>query len=217
MNQENFITRFLSFFFHLLYHQFAWCYDFVAALVSAGHWKRWVQSVEKHISGPNILEIAHGPGHLQANLRNTYPLLIGLDESRQMGRLAQKNIRKHIPGLPNTLVRAVAQSIPIKSEQFDTIVTTFPAQFILEDLTLKEIHRVLKSNGQLVILLAVQITGTNFFFRLLKILYALTGETPSQKAQNQIQKTIMSHGFSPKINWLEHRNVKILLITAQKY
>ena len=217
MHQKNYFTRFLLFFFQLLYHQFAWCYDFIATLVSAGQWKRWVLSIEKFITGPNILEIAHGPGHLQTHLLNAYPLLIGLDESRQMGRQAQKNIRNRYPGLANPLVRAVAQSIPFKSKQFNTVVTTFPAQFILEDITLKEIQRVLKSDGQLVVLLAVQITGTNLFSRLLKILYALTGETPSQQTQNHIRKTLVKHGFSPQINWLEQRNVQLLLINAQKY
>ena len=50
--------------FHLLYHQFAWTYDFVAAFVSLGRWQDWVDAVVPFMSG-RVLEIGFGPGHLQ--------------------------------------------------------------------------------------------------------------------------------------------------------
>ena len=55
----------LRFFFYLLYHSFAFAYDLVAASVSLGRWKDWVLSVVPFIEGNRVLEIGHGPGHLQ--------------------------------------------------------------------------------------------------------------------------------------------------------
>ena len=52
-------------FFHLLYHPFAFTYDLVAAVVSFGQWKNWGQSILPFIDGTRILELGHGPGHLQ--------------------------------------------------------------------------------------------------------------------------------------------------------
>ena len=60
----NLIQRFMRFFFHLLYHPFAFTYDLVAATVSFGDWKNWVYSILPFINGTRILELGHGPGHL---------------------------------------------------------------------------------------------------------------------------------------------------------
>jgi ubiquinone/menaquinone biosynthesis C-methylase UbiE len=48
---------------------FAWSYDLVAAVVSLGQWNHWVGSVLPYLPGVNILEIGHGPGHLQRLLK----------------------------------------------------------------------------------------------------------------------------------------------------
>jgi ubiquinone/menaquinone biosynthesis C-methylase UbiE len=61
----NIIQRFMRVFFHLLYHPFAFTYDLVAAVVSFGHWKDWGMTVLPFIEGTRILELGHGPGHLQ--------------------------------------------------------------------------------------------------------------------------------------------------------
>jgi len=84
----------LRFFFRLLYHQFAFTYDLVAATVSLGRWKDWVMSVLPFVQGTRILEIGHGPGHLQRALLERNLLAVGLDESTQMGQLARHNLTR---------------------------------------------------------------------------------------------------------------------------
>src|SRR5512132_3245594 len=84
----------LRFFFYLLYHPFAFAYDLVATTVSLGRWKDWVLSVIPFIEGTRILEIGHGPGHLQRNLLSRDLFAVGVDESAQMGRLAGKNLKR---------------------------------------------------------------------------------------------------------------------------
>jgi ubiquinone/menaquinone biosynthesis C-methylase UbiE len=82
----------LRLFFRLLYHQFAFAYDLVAAAVSFNRWKDWVVSVIPFIEGNRVLEIGHGPGHLQRILLSLDLMAIGIDESAQMGRLAKRNL-----------------------------------------------------------------------------------------------------------------------------
>ena len=137
------MTRFLRFFFRHFYHEFAWSYDFVAAVVSIGRWNQWIDSALPFVQGRRVLEIGHGPGHLQEHLRLRHPgLIVGLDESPHMGRLSRNRLLKAGIPLPN-LTRALAQSLPFQDGAFDVVVSTFPAEYIFEHQTMHEVRRVL--------------------------------------------------------------------------
>src|SRR6185503_13802859 len=88
------VKTILRFFFKLLYHQFAFTYDLVSATVSLGRWKDWVISILPFIEGTRVLEIGFGPGHLQRVLLSRGLIAVGIDESRQMARLAKYNLGK---------------------------------------------------------------------------------------------------------------------------
>ena len=66
---SRFINHLLKISFHLLYHQLAWVYDWIAALVSCGLWNTWVVQALPYLEGPLVLELGPGPGHMQAALR----------------------------------------------------------------------------------------------------------------------------------------------------
>src|SRR6185503_9483228 len=119
------MKRLLRLFFRLLYHQLAFVYDLVAASVSFHRWQDWVMSVVPFIEGNRILEIGHGPGHLQRILLSREQITVAIDESAQMGYLAKCNT----DGLAR-LTRGLAQHLPFPNETFDTIVSTFPADYI---------------------------------------------------------------------------------------
>ena len=87
------ISKFLSLFFDLLYHQFAWSYDLVSNIVSIGMWEEWIKSVLPDLVGPQILELGHGPGHIQKSLLQEGKQIVGLDLSPQMGRISEKRMR----------------------------------------------------------------------------------------------------------------------------
>lgn len=147
------IRRLYLFLTELLYHQLAWSYDGVAALVSAGFWKKWVLCILPDLSGNRILELGHGPGHLQAALLEQGERVVGLDKSPQMTRQAARRLRKRCPParLP-TLVHGDAFSLPFASHTFDCVVATFPTHYITAQETLSEIYRVLTPGGKLVVL-----------------------------------------------------------------
>ncbi len=182
---NNWFTRLIIFFlrplFYLLYHQLAWIYDFVAAVVSLGRWNGWVRGILPYVEGPRVLELGHGPGHLQESLNQMDCITFGLDESRSMGFQAQRRLRKK--GFSPRLSRALAQVLPFENEAFNTVAATFPAEYILDPNTLKEVHRVLIPHGKLVILPLAWITGRKPLERLAAWLFRITGEVKGKPGE----------------------------------
>jgi ubiquinone/menaquinone biosynthesis C-methylase UbiE len=203
------MRQFMRFFFYLLYHPFAFAYDFVATFVSFGQWKNWGQSILPFISGTHILELGHGPGHLQRFLSSRQLILFGLDESMPMIRLAKKRI-----GTNHKLTRGIAQTLPYKSESFDCVISTFPTEYIFHHHTLSEIKRCLRTSGRLIVIPAA-FPKSGF----LQWLYKVTGE--NQDALNENIKTRMAThfinaGFQTEIKIIDVKSSQLLIVIAKK-
>jgi ubiquinone/menaquinone biosynthesis C-methylase UbiE len=150
----------------------AWTYDLVAWLVSCGHWKAWGRAAIPHLQGQRVLELAHGPGHLLVAMCQAGFLPVGLDLSPQMGRLARNRLyRSSIPMPP--LVRARAQALPFRASSFDSVVSTFPTEFIFDPATLKEMARVMGQAGRVVVVTNVMFNAS-LPARLLKWVYQVS-------------------------------------------
>lgn len=203
------MKAFLRLFFDLLYHQFAFTYDLVAAAVSFNRWKDWTREVLPLIEGTRILELGFGPGHLHRLLRREGWFAVGIDESPQMTRLARRNTK----GMAN-LTRGLAQHLPFQSEAFDTIISTFPSEYILDQDTLAEARRCLMVRGRLIVLLAAMPKS-----RALKWLYKITGESPSQTEEvvkNKLQEPFLLAGFATDIKNVELKSSRLLIVIAEK-
>jgi ubiquinone/menaquinone biosynthesis C-methylase UbiE len=202
----------LRIFFKLLYHQFAWTYDWVASIVSLGAWQTWVSSVLLYLQGPRVLEIGFGPGHLQVALCQKGLTVYGLDESRQMLRIARS--RQTTLGLSSNLVRGVAQTLPFAANCLHQIVMTFPAEYILNPSTITEIHRVLVDGGVAIILPLAWITGQKPLERLAAWVNRVTGETPEWN-ENSLAP-LKTAGFIVSCEMKKFNTSKILIIRLQK-
>jgi ubiquinone/menaquinone biosynthesis C-methylase UbiE len=202
-------------FFYLLYHQFAWTYDLVAAFVSLGRWKEWVGTALPYLSG-RVLEIGFGPGHLQASLIENNMATFGLDESAQMVRQATKRLRKK--GASNHLIRGYAQKIPFKGETFNSVVATFPAEYIFDPQTLKEISRVLLPSGQLVIIPTAWITGGRPLERLAAWVFRVSGEAPGNPnlMAAALKARFVNAGYIASSEIVEKRGSQVVVIVAKK-
>ena len=159
---------------YLLYHQLAPTYDLVSWIVSFGRWRTWQLAALPFVKGPDVLELGHGPGHMLLALQRAGYKTTGADLSPQMGRLARNKIRAS--GASIAVVRAPVQNLPFKSAGFDTILATFPTEFIAQEACLKEVHRVLRENGRFVVLPQARLTGESPPVRLLEGLYRITGQ-----------------------------------------
>ena len=204
----------MRFFFYHFYHACAWTYDFVAAVVSIGRWKDWIQTVIPFIAGTRILEIGHGPGHLQRILRTRGLLAVGLDESRQMGFLAKRNT-----GGSARLTRGLSQALPFPSQMFDSVVSTFPSEYIFDPRTLSDVFRVLRNGGRFIILPVAWITGRAFLDRIAAWLFRVTGETPANVMDIIGERTIQpleKAGFKVETEQIEIASSVVLIVIAGK-
>ncbi len=195
-------------FFRLLYHPFAFTYDLVAATVSFGRWHDWVMTVLPFMNGTRVLELGHGPGHLQRILLNRGLFAVGLDESAQMGRLAGRL------GAASKLTRGLAQTLPFPNESFQTIVSTFPTDYIFDRRTLSEIKRCLSDGGRLIVLPIAWPKS-----QLLKWLYTVTGESPSElreSIKSRLIQTFNSAGFETEAQIVAVKSSNLLIVIAQK-
>jgi ubiquinone/menaquinone biosynthesis C-methylase UbiE len=149
--------RFILWAFDRLYHEFAWSYDIVAAAVSRGYWPRWIRTVVPFLGGGPILELGCGTGYLQAALAQAAVPYAGLDASPQMLRRARQRLAR--AGLPRHLMQGRAEALPFADQMFSDVVATFPAPYIVQQTPLAEVRRVLRADGQLLIVDGGQLNG----------------------------------------------------------
>lgn len=204
----------LRIFFRLLYYEFAWSYDWVAWLVSAGRWQSWVHSIMPHLRGGRLLELGHGPGHLQAALADNHKFVIGVDRSPYMSRQAARRLRQ--AGHQPRLVNSYAQSMPFPQAAFEIVFSTFPSEYITHPETLAEVFRLLAPGGRLVVLPGAWITGKSLTERLAAALFRLTGQSPPQDISEATQpflERLEKVGFSAQ-SWTETTPSGVLLFIA---
>ena len=205
----NIIERFMRFFFNLLYHPFAFTYDLVAWVVSFGKWQDWVFSVIPHLQGTRVLELGHGPGHLQRLLLNRGLSAIGIDESTQMGRIAKRRL-----GTSHKLTRGLSQSLPYPNNFFYCVVSTFPSEYIYDPRTLAEVKRVLRNGGRLVVL-PVTYPKSGF----LQWLYKITRESPAafdEAIKERLQTPFQKAGFVVETKIIELESSRLIILLAEK-
>jgi ubiquinone/menaquinone biosynthesis C-methylase UbiE len=157
--------------FRLLYYEFAWTYDVVSWVVSLGDWRRWQLAALPFVAGRDVLEIGHGPGHMLLALQNACYEVVGLDLSPYMGRQARKRTQRTVP-----LVRGMVQELPFGTAVFDTVLATFPTDYIVDPETLLAVYRVLRENGRFVIVPEGHLTGGGIVNRLIEWLFTITGQ-----------------------------------------
>jgi len=135
--------RFYGWLTQRLYHEFAWAYDPVSWLVSLGQWDPVRNIALNKLVGRRILEVGFGTGELVMRMKDAGYRVTGLDRSPQMHAVTLRKLKKK--GYQVPLVRAVTQNLPFINSGFDTIVSTFPAGYILDPATWSEMARVLRS------------------------------------------------------------------------
>ncbi|MCS6881243.1 MAG: methyltransferase domain-containing protein [Oscillochloridaceae bacterium] len=160
--------RFIRRVFHHFYREFAWTFDAVAWAVSGGLWFGWVRAALPEVRG-RVLELGFGTGHLQLALA-ARPDVAGIDASPQMARIAARRLRRH--GRAPRLVRGYAQALPFPAARFDTVVATFPSEYILDPATHQEIDRVLAPGGRLVIVPSAEL-DPGVYARAIDVVYRL--------------------------------------------
>lgn len=195
--------------FSLLYNQLAWSYDAVAWAVSLGQWGEWGRTAIPYLHGPRVLDLAHGPGNLLPELAAAGYCPVGYDLSSSMGRIAQRKMIQR--GVRVPLSRGMAQALPFPTGTFNSVVSTFPADFFLHPATWSEVGRVLAPDGVYVVVPVALLTGRGPIVRLVEWLFDLTGQRPAGGVKRPPQ--VGAVGFRSEVKWvsLAHSRVMVIL------
>ena len=214
LGTNRFLDTILQQIYYLLYHQFAWTYDWVSAAVSCGRWQDWIKVTLPFLTGPRVLELGHGPGHLHAALQCRQISVVGIDASAPMGRIARRVLLRK--GILPILVNGYAQFLSFKSESFDQVVATFPSDYIFDPLTLSEARRVLKQNGKLIVLLGAWNTNRNLCQKLTGWLLRTSGEHALETIRRYTDP-FNKAGFKAELKLLDQVESRLVLILAERY
>ena len=203
--------------FRLLYFEMAWTYDVVSWIVSRGRWREWQRAALPFVTQGDVLELGHGPGHMLAALSAAGCRAVGLDISPFMGRLARSR-----SGAP--LVRAEVQALPFASARFDTVLSTFPTEYIVSPDTLAAVHRVLKPGGRLVVVPEGHLTGEGMVNRLIDWLFRITGQrhpyddaaekTALQDEWASLRQLAAAVGFEVSVAQIRLTGSEVVVVTA---
>jgi ubiquinone/menaquinone biosynthesis C-methylase UbiE len=209
------IRAFMRFFFYQLYHRFAWAYDIVSWILSLGRWSDWVAAALEFIHGRRVLEIGFGPGHLQRALLEKGVAVFGLDESPQMAKQAARRAESR-GGRPR-LIRGRAQHIPFPAAVFDSVIATFPSEYIVDPQTLAEIQRILRSGGKLIVLAGAVFVNKDLAEHFAAWLFRVTGqETGRAELFEKLARPFQEAKFIASIEERSVRGSTLFFVIAQK-
>ncbi len=133
-------------------------YDFVNRLISIGIDKRWRRkaiNLLRPLKPKQILDVATGTGDFAlATVKQLEPeKVVGVDISTKMLAIAREKINKKQLGDKIVLKVADGENLPFEDNSFDAIIVAFGIRnFANLGKGLKELNRVLRKDGKLVIL-----------------------------------------------------------------
>src|SRR5450631_4230263 len=114
-------------------------YRFASTVPFAGQWRGWQRQILPRIYGKEVLELGCGLGDLLADMLEAGYDCHAIEHSPEMVSAARATLKKRSQGSDATIIQGSAQSLPFSSETFDSVVSTFPSDYIYDPDTLSEI------------------------------------------------------------------------------
>lgn len=147
--------------FELLYRNRT-LYWLASTLPFAGQWRVWQRLVLPRIEGRDALEVGCGIGTLLADMIAAGYTCSAIDRSPQMVAATRNRLRRGGHAAETAHVRqASVQQLPFDDASFDTAVSTFPTEYIYDPAALREIARVLRPGGRLIVVLGATLLPAN--------------------------------------------------------
>jgi len=113
---------------------------------------------------------ACGLGDLLADMLEMGYNCRAVEHSPQMVAAARDTLRKRHLGQDATVMQGSAQGLPFSDATFDTVVSTFPSEYIYDPDTISEIARILRPGGRLLVIEGANLLPVSFLQTILVIL-----------------------------------------------
>lgn len=137
-------------FFESLYKN-RYLYRFASTVPFAGQWRIWQGLILSRIHGHDVLELGCGLGDLLADMLEAGYMCRAVEQSPQMLAATRATLTRRHAGAPSCVIQGSAQKLPFSANTFDTVVSTFPADYIHDPDTISEVERVLRPGGRLIV------------------------------------------------------------------
>lgn len=200
-------ARIVTFLFELLYRNRA-LYWLASTLPFAGQWRVWQRLALSRLRGADVLEVGCGIGTLLADMVERGYRCRAVDRSPQMVAATRRELRRRGLNVGPEIVRqATVQALPFASASFDSVVSTFPTDYIADMDALREIHRVLRPGGRLIVVLAATLLPVNTLLRPLvavqRLVYGRRNVEAQATSQPEIAAPLLASmraaGFTPQL------------------
>jgi ubiquinone/menaquinone biosynthesis C-methylase UbiE len=142
--------RLRKFLFETLYKN-KYLYRFASSVPFAGQWRAWQRLVLSRLHGHDVLELGCGLGDLLADMSEAGYHCHAVEYSPQMVKASRETLQRHKLEKKANVIQGSAQHLPFSNESFDTVVSTFPSEYIYDPDTIAEVARVLRSGGCFII------------------------------------------------------------------
>ncbi len=148
-------------------------YRFASTVPFAGQWRVWQRLVLPRITGIDVLELGSGLGDLFVDMLNAGYNCRAVEHSPQMVAAARNTLRRRKIGQTAWIMQGSAQRLPFSDSSFDTVVSTFPSEYIYDPDTLAEVERVLRPGGRIIVIEGANLLPVGALQPLLVLLQAL--------------------------------------------
>ncbi|HEX6798806.1 MAG TPA: class I SAM-dependent methyltransferase [Ktedonobacterales bacterium] len=155
--------RVASSLFELLYRNRA-LYWLASTIPFAGQWRRWQRLVIPRLgaTSQDVLEVGCGIGTLQTDLNAAGYTCAAVDRSPQMVAATRARLRRHgFTAAAEDVTQGDVRDLPFPDASFDAVVSTFPTDYIADPRSLREIARVLRPGGRLIVVLSATLLPTS--------------------------------------------------------
>lgn len=137
-------------------------YWLASTIPFAGQWRVWQRLVLPRLIGSDVLEVGCGIGKLLADMVQAGYTCAAIDRSPQMVAATRAELRRRGLSLEATPVRqATVQRLPFADAAFDSVVSTFPTDYIYDPAAQRELARVLRPGGRLIVVLGAALLPQN--------------------------------------------------------
>ena len=161
-----------KFVFDTLYKN-AYLYRFASGVPFAGQWRVWQRLVLSRLHGHDVLELGCGLGDLLADMSEAGYLCHAVEQSPQMVKATRETLQRRKLDKKATVIQGSSQHLPFSNESFDTVVSTFPSEYIYDPDTIAEVARVLRPGGRFIVVEGANLLPIGFLQPLLILIQTL--------------------------------------------